>query len=230
MKTGSKRTGMEFGVLIAVCVLTFLVVSFLIGHGKDAAGDAAWIRSQSDAAGQIIAVYDKQIIYDQHTAFFLRIRDWEDLSEPERKAALTELAEMESALHGIAPPKNVLFRETEENIAGCYNHAEHTICVSVSLLYAENADQCMRTLLHEFHHYYAFTLCDLVSRSVGWDSPLTATELFDQVRLWKLNRKTYHTPEESDFETYQAQPLEADARAFAEGELARLKQMCWKYE
>ena len=216
--------------IFVICLLAVIALAVYVSRSEASpspgANDSYVLKLKYAAVPeQVTAVNDKQILYAQYSALFQQLRDWDWLSEQDRLAALTELARMESAIHGISPPDAVSSGEMEGSLQGFYRHAERTIYISASLLQTGSMSSCVSTLLHEFHHYWAHRLCELVDTSVGWNSPLAATEVFDRARVWKMNMETYQTCEEAGFETYQAQPLEADARAFAEAELIQIQQL-----
>lgn len=174
---------------------------------------------------EIEAVNDKQRIYSKHSGLYQDLTNWNDLDTETRTHALAEVVEMECAIHGIRPDVTVKISETEQGTLGYFNHEDRTIVISASLMHDATPDRALNTTLHEFYHFFQRSVCELVEKSVGWDSPLAAIEILDEARQWKANFDLYLNLDNAGFEAYEAQPVEVSARAFAEQEQEKLQEL-----
>lgn len=126
--------------------------------------------------------------------------NWEGLSEEEKKEALNELAEYTADDLGLDNPPNIeYYNSDDQGDYGGYSEADNTIYINASNLHdsAEAAD----TIAHETRHCYQYECADDPNSREGSD--------------FKENLDNYITPD-IDFEAYQEQPVEADARAYAQ--------------
>lgn len=140
----------------------------------------------------------------------LKYENWDSLSPNERLNVLQE-AEDQIAEIEHREPCPILARELPENEFGFYSPNAKTITVNARYLndsdfnsYKETLD----TLIHEGRHAYQ-------------DYNLTEREVHPrsgEVNNWKWNENEigYQNAEWFGFEAYAMQPVETDARAFAE--------------
>ena len=172
--------------------------------------------SQDDAKAameKITAVNNKQVIYAKHKEMFSKLSDWNDLDTEARVSALAEVVEMECAVHGIQSANvSIKVRDTEQGLLGYYAHDERMIVISTSVMHDSTPDRALNTTLHEFYHLFQRSVCTLIEKSVGWDSPLAAIRIFDEARQWKANFDLYLNTENAGFEAYESQPVEVSSR------------------
>ena len=140
----------------------------------------------------------------------LRYENWESLSPNER---LNMLQDTECHIANIEhrEPCPIVVKELPENEFGFYSPDTRTITINERYLndsdfnsYKETLD----TLIHEGRHAYQ-------------DYNLTEREVHPrsgEVNNWKWNENEigYQNAEKFGFEAYAMQPVETDARAFAE--------------
>ena len=134
---------------------------------------------------------------------------WSDLSFDEQKQSISDLAGFVAADTGNEDPPEIVFRDDlPEGSYGGYSPNTNTIEVNVNMLgdSAEAAD----TISHEMWHAYQ----DQVAKDPSNPRAAEYQEGFDN----------YISPE-YDFEGYQNQMVEAEARDYAQGFKDRLAGM-----
>lgn len=89
---------------------------------------------------------------------------------------------------------------------GAYNPETNTISLNEKLLYYEDPERLMKTILHESRHAY---------QQYAVDHPDRVTVPEGTIDLWRENMDNY-IPPELDFEEYVNQPIEVDADSYAE--------------
>lgn len=126
--------------------------------------------------------------------------NWENLSIDEQKEQMTDLAQYIIDVTGLEdPPKIEFYNNPEEGDYGGFNRATNTLSINEHMLYQN--DEAADTVAHELWHAYQY------ERASNPKSKL------DYMYLENFN--DYITPND-DFEGYQSQLLESEARAFAQ--------------
>lgn len=126
--------------------------------------------------------------------------NWENLSIYEQKEQMTDLAQYIIDVTGLEdPPKIEFYNNPEEGDYGGFNRATNTLSINEHMLYQN--DEAADTVAHELWHAYQY------ERASNPKSKL------DYMYLENFN--DYITPND-DFEGYQSQLLESEARAFAQ--------------
>ena len=126
--------------------------------------------------------------------------NWEGLSDVEKKEALEKLGEYAAADLGLEnPPKIEFYQEDNPGDFGAYSEAENTIYINELNMSdpAETAD----TITHETRH------C--------WQHERAEHPQSEQDYAFANNFANYVTPD-TDFEAYQDQIVESDARDYAD--------------
>ena len=137
-----------------------------------------------------------------------RENNWSDLSLNEQKQSITDLANYVIADIGLENPPKIVFRDDmPDGSYGGYNPNTNTIEINENMLYdnVEAAD----TIAHEMWHAYQQQEATKIPPS---EQGLEYQEGFDN----------YISPE-YDFEGYENQMVEAEAREYAQGFKDRLK-------
>lgn len=126
--------------------------------------------------------------------------NWENLSIDDQKEQMTDLAQYIIDVTEIEdPPKIEFYNNPEEGDYGGFNRATNTLSINEHMLYQN--DEAADTVAHELWHAYQY------ERASNPKSKL------DYMYLENFN--DYITPND-DFEGYQSQILESEARAFAQ--------------
>jgi len=124
---------------------------------------------------------------------------WEGLDLEERKHALIEFQRFNNELLGLNPSPDIDFYDNpQEGDYGGYSPGDNAIHINEYMLY--DAAEALDTIAHESRHAY---------QHIRADNPQTSRDF-----EFAENFENY-TSAEDDFEAYQAQIVEADARAYA---------------
>lgn len=132
---------------------------------------------------------------------------WSDLSLEERKQSMTELADYVTADIGLENPPEIIFHDDmPDGSYGGYNPVTNTMEINQNML--DDSTEAADTIAHELWHVHQQEAANDPS------NPRAAEyqEGFDN----------YISPE-YDFEGYQNQMVEAEARDYAQGFKDRLK-------
>ena len=125
--------------------------------------------------------------------------NWEKMDLNEQKEAMRDLAEYISDAAGLENPPNIEFYNNEKDgDYGGFDRTNNTLYINEHMLYQN--DEAADTVAHELWHARQY------ERS---QNPRSKQDL-----MYAENFNDYITPEE-DFEGYQSQILESEARAFA---------------
>lgn len=140
----------------------------------------------------------------------LRFENWSTMSVAERCQCLAE-AEKQIAEIEHRPYCEIRFEELEEGHLGFFNPADKTITLNLRYI-ADNSPQgyaeTLDTLIHEGRH--AYQDYNMYYREVHTRG--------GEVNMWRWNQNEigYQNAYLCGFEAYAMQPVETDARAFAE--------------
>lgn len=154
---------------------------------------------------------------------WLKPETWGQLDEYQRRVAL-DLAgrELADVYHCPEPP--VLFDDAgDPNLRGEYRDDDYYIKVNRAAevdydkLLGDDATEALRTYAHEFRHSYQ------VEQATRYDKP-QFRNLVDNpgtAKEWSENLRDYKAPDE-DYDVYRNQPVERDARGFADNLVRRV--------
>ena len=134
---------------------------------------------------------------------------WSDLSLEEQKRSMTDLANYVADETGNKNPPGIIFRnDMKEGEYGGYNPVTNTLEINENML--DNSAEAADTVAHEMWHAYQ-QQCALDPTN-------------ERGREYQDGFNNYINPE-YDFEGYQNQMVEAEAREFAQGFKDRLAGM-----
>lgn len=126
--------------------------------------------------------------------------NWENLSIDEQKEQMTDLAQYIIDVTGLEnPPKIEFYNSGKDGDYGGFNRATNTLSINEHMLYQN--DEAADTVAHELWHAYQYERAS---------NPSTKLD-----HMYLENFNDYITPDD-DFEGYQSQILESEARAFAQ--------------
>lgn len=147
---------------------------------------------------------------------------WSAASLDEKAARAEQLVSYELAMLGVpADGMEVSFKELDEDRLGYYSAASQQIVLDRTELQDGSVWEVIDTIAHEtFHAQQAYVVTD-----IDWDDAATQAAYYDQARRWLRNYQTGYISGEEDLLGYYCQPLEADARAYAEEETERLQEL-----
>lgn len=143
----------------------------------------------------------------------LQPEKWADADAPTRRALLDEVGRrLMSAYETPAPDAlDMKFPEDENGVlCGSYSDEDWRLAINEKLLEQDDVREAIRTYMHEFRHAYQR---EMVTRwENGFEHLIHDREL---AREWREGFDNYTDPN-SDYEAYLRNPVERDARSFAE--------------
>lgn len=126
--------------------------------------------------------------------------NWENLSIEEQKESMNDLAQYIIDVTGLEnPPKIEFYNNDKEGDYGGFDRLNNTLSINEHMLYQN--DEAADTVAHELWHALQYQRAS---------NPKTRQDL-----MYAENFSNYISPSE-DFEAYQSQILESEARAFAQ--------------
>lgn len=126
--------------------------------------------------------------------------NWEQLSLDEQKEKMADLADYIIDVTGLENPPHIEFyNNPQEGDYGGFDRTTNTLCINEHMLYQN--DEAADTIAHELWHALQYQRAS---------NPRTKLDA-----MYAENFNDYISPQE-DFEGYQSQILEAEARAFAQ--------------
>lgn len=140
------------------------------------------------------------------------VSEWDRLSEAEKKRAVRITVKAEHLYLGLTGnPPTVLFQSISETCLGKYLPSEQAIVYDIHHLREDTAESVLQTAIHEMHHAYV----NQTVSAFNFDSEIMQNNhYFIQLREWK-NNLDHYTDSEENYDRYRAQPVEADAYAYA---------------
>ena len=162
------------------------------------------IRNSLDSSqGEDLNLYSKDIGTEQLDAVLDNFKEnnWSDLSLEEQKQSITDLADIVAAdTRNENPPKIVFRDDMADGTYGGYNPETNIIEINENML--DNSTEAADTIAHEMWHAYQQQEASDPNSEKGQEY----REGFDN----------YISPE-FDFEGYENQMVEAEARDYAQG-------------
>ena len=134
---------------------------------------------------------------------------WSDLSLEEQKQSMTDLADCVAADTGNKNPPEIVFRDDmNDGEYGGYNPETNTLEINENML--DDSTEAADTVAHEMRHAH--------------QQQCASDPTSEKGREYQEGFDNYISPE-YDFEGYQNQMVEAEAREFAQGFKDRLAGM-----
>lgn len=155
---------------------------------------------------------DKQLLLQQ-----FHPQRWKTFSLQEKADLFQHLVAFECSLRFGIPTVPITIETLAPEIRGQYRPEDDTMICNLSFLDTAPVEDVLFTAAHECHHAYTHYLISYTD----WHDPVSATRLFEPVRVWQANYETYI--HHSNYEAYLAQPVEVDANAWAEQEVSLIQ-------
>lgn len=153
--------------------------------------------------------------------------NWMMLSLEEKIDALQGIAYLEADRLNI---DHVFVHAKERDDGTIGFHIYNTRDIFIDLTHEDHQDpmECIRTILHECRHVYQN---DCIN-SMNWANPQVQSGIyFEDVREWRYNMENYRSVSKGDeYEWYYRQPVEQDAREYAENAIAIYESIMMQYE
>ena len=142
------------------------------------------------------------------------IAEWNELSNKEKVETVQGIGLIELEHLGVSDDVGIKIRtdKMDEYTMGYYLDSEKQIVINIGHICSDSIEENIDTITHEIFHAYQH----YVVYSVDFESDFVKTSYyFEDAREWKDNMDNYISADK-DFKAYQAQPLEADASAYAQ--------------
>lgn len=142
------------------------------------------------------------------------IAKWDKLEDEKKIETVREIGLIELEHLGVSKDVGIRIEadKIDEYTMGYYLDSEKQIVINIGHICSDSIEENIDTITHEIFHAYQH----YVVSSVDFDSDFVKTSYyFENAREWKENMDNYISAD-YDFESYQAQPLEADASAYAD--------------
>lgn len=139
---------------------------------------------------------------------------WDKLNVAEKERVIRSIALIEKEELGIG--KNVEITVSTEKMSdytcGYYIDSSKEIFINYKYLNEGEIEDVLQTILHEMHHAFVHYTVE----NIDYDSELVQENYYyKQAREWKENTENYISSN-TNYDEYRNQPIEADARAYAE--------------
>lgn len=152
-------------------------------------------------------------VFEKYDSIIAELTLWDDLNTDERVTILNKVVLIEKENLGIEATEIVVINDKlGEYTCGYYSDKEKQIYLNISQISGEGLQDNLRTVCHEVFHAYEH----YVVENIDFDSNMVKSNYyFMNARKWKDNINKY-VPGIVDYDMYSEQPLEADARQYAE--------------
>lgn len=112
-----------------------------------------------------------------------------------------------------------MFKIITPAVLGEFDRTKNVISIDVKHLDKATNEEVINSIAHETQHAYTSYLVE----NLDFDSnPIYQTPYFDKVKSWRDNQEEYIDGSMGNFELYESQPLEVEARAYATDETERI--------
>lgn len=139
---------------------------------------------------------------------------WDKLNVAEKERVIRSIALIEKEELGIGNNVEIIVstEKMSEYTYGYYVNDSKEIFISYKHLNEGQLKDVLQTILHEMHHAFVHYTIE----NIDYESELVKDNYYyKQAREWKENTTNYISSS-SNYDEYQNQPIEADARAYAE--------------
>ena len=137
---------------------------------------------------------------------------WPALDNETRAQTLVAICEIEKRELGIKGEIPVKVAPLDEGTLGMYYDEEKTIIINVAYL-DRDVLECIKTVAHEVYHAHQFETIETLDFE---NEDVKTSHYYRKAREWKNNVDVGYIPATYSTENYQAQPIERDAREYAE--------------
>lgn len=194
-----------------------LFVPSVVGFGEEYLSDnmkkADW-QKYVDSFNQSESSSEEDTIFGKHHATVMKLKDWDNMNSDEKIDLVRKIALIEEEHLGIPNSAEIVItsEKTDSLENASYSDSKKKIKVNVEHLNNGTAKEVVTSIAHEVFHAYEH----YIIANTDFDSDIVKTSYFyKDAREWKENSENYCSPE-VNFNKYKAQPLERDARAYAQ--------------
>lgn len=156
----------------------------------------------------------QETLFEKHEETLSEISNWNSLENDKKIELIYKIGIIELEHLGISDDVGIQIQadKIDEYTLGYYSDSEKQIVINTAHICSDSVEENINTISHEVFHAYQY----YVVSSVDFDSWFVQNSYyFEDARRWKENIENYISAD-IDFESYQVQPLEADAGLYAE--------------
>lgn len=139
---------------------------------------------------------------------------WDKLNVAEKERVIRSIALIEKEVLGISNDVEITVstEKMSDYTCGYYIDSSKEIFINYKYLNEGELEDVLQTILHEMHHAFVHYTVE----NIDYESKLVQDNYYyKQAREWKENTVNYIFSS-SNYDEYRNQPIEADARAYAE--------------
>ena len=139
---------------------------------------------------------------------------WDKLNVAEKERVIRSIALIEKEELGISDNLEIIVstEKMSDYTCGYYIDSSKEIFINYKYLNEGKLEDVLQTILHEMHHAFVHYTVE----NIDYDSELVQENYYyKQAREWKENTENYISSN-TNYDEYRNQPIEADARAYAE--------------
>ena len=156
----------------------------------------------------------EQTIFDKYHSTMDELKNWEQLSRKDRLELLSKIGLMEEEYLGIETEIPIVISSKKMDKYTCAYYEDDTkeIRINIDQIDNEDLETNIKNILHEVFHAYQHNVVDHLDFET---SVVQNSYYYMDARAWHDNMNNYISGY-LDFNAYESQPLEADARAYSE--------------
>ncbi len=155
---------------------------------------------------------EKEVIpHEEKIADLLK---WDELNVAEKERVIRSIALIEKEELGISNDVEITVstEKMSDYTCGYYVDSSKEIFINYKYLNEGKLEDVLQTILHEMHHAFVHYTVE----NIDYESELVQDNYYyKQAREWKENTENYISSN-TNYDEYRNQPIEADARAYAE--------------
>lgn len=142
------------------------------------------------------------------------IEEWNKQSRKDKERIIRSIALLEKEHFGIADDIQIVVttKKLKDGLYGYYNDQSKSVTVNFEHLNEDELKDVLKTVLHEMHHAYVYYTVSVIDFD---DSKVKNNLYYQKAWEWKENTENYISSSQG-YERYKNQPLEVDARKYAE--------------
>lgn len=151
---------------------------------------------------------------EKQTLLSARLAKWNELNSDEKACLLYEIGIREEQYLGIDNYASITMATEKMDVftLAYYSDEDRIIRINVAHIQEDDAKENVKTILHEVFHAYQHYVVSTLDFS---SDVVLNSYYFADAREWKKNMDNYVSGV-ADFDAYEAQKLEADARNYAD--------------
>ena len=157
---------------------------------------------------------------EDHLWQALQENTWKSLPLQGKMNVLQQLTNYETMVLNI-PHIDISSSLISPYTYGGYSDKRNVIRLNVEHISNDPVEEVINTICHEVRHSFQWWAIN----AIDWDNSIFQSEYFKELRVWQENYDLYKSAEQYGFESYRSQPIEVDARNYAEKETERILEL-----